>query len=120
MNFTEQRGSSLIEVIIAMLILALIVVGLNAGVVSLIKSNINSKELNAATSAGYQLFEEFRRDDYNTMVSTGSSVDTVRSRYIRDWRMTTDASKTKIDLNIRWPLVTENHQIFLSTIIAEP
>ena len=110
----------MIEVIVAMLILSLLIVGLNAGVVSLINSNINSKELNAATSVGYQLFEEFRRDEYTSIVSTGSSVDTVRSRYIRDWHMTTDSTKTKIELFVRWPLTVQKHQITLSTIIARP
>ncbi len=120
MNTKNQSGSSMIEVIVAMLILALLIVGLNAGVVSLINSNINSKELNAATSVGYQLFEEFRRDDYTNMLATGSSVDTVRSRYVRDWRMTSDLTKTKIELFVRWPLTQTKHQITLSTIIARP
>lgn len=104
----------------AMLILSLLIVGLNAGVVSLINSNINSKELNSATSAGYQLFEEFRRKDYDTLLSIGSSVDTVRNRYIRDWHMTSDTTKTKIELFVRWPLTVQKHQITLSTIIAQP
>jgi hypothetical protein len=107
-------------VVIAMLILSLLVVGLNAGVVTLIKSNINSKELTSATSVGYQLFEEFRREDYNAMVAIGSSADTVRERYVRTWYFTTDTAKTKIDCTVRWPLASLKHRVALSTIIAKP
>ena len=116
----DQQGSTLIEVIVAMIILALIVIGLNAGVVSLISSNINAKELSSATSVGYQLFEGFRRDTYDDMLLIGSSVDTVRARYVRDWRMTSDTTQTKIDLYVRWPVASPKHEIELSTIIAKP
>lgn len=116
----EESGSTLIEIIIAMLILSLIVVGLNAGVVSLITSNMNSKELSAASSAGYQLFEQMRRGDYGDMVAQGSSADTVRSKYVRNWRLTVDTTKAKIDLQVRWPAATMKHSIALSTIISRP
>ena len=59
----KQNGSSLIEVTIAMIILALLVTGLNACVVNLINSNVSAKELSAATSCGYQLLEELRRSN---------------------------------------------------------
>ena len=120
MSPQKQNGSTLIEVVIAMMILSLLVIGLNAGVVSLIKSNVNAKELSSATSVGYQLFEGFRRDDYSTMLAVGSSVDTVRNRYVRDWKMTSDTTQTKIDLTVRWPMQSQDHAISLSTIIARP
>jgi len=116
----EECGSTLIEIIIAMLILSIIVVGLNAGVVSLITSNVNSKELSAASSAGYQLFEKMRRGDYSAMVSKGSSADTVRSKFVRSWRLTVDTTKAKIDLQVRWPATTLRHSIALSTMISRP
>ena len=118
----NQNGSTLIEVVMAMVILALLVVGLNAGVMSLIKTNANAKELSSATSVGYSLFEGFRRDEYTDMLAVGSSVDTVRNQFIRDWKMTedTEQTQTKIDLTVRWPLYDPRHEISLSTIIARP
>jgi len=116
----EQRGATILEAIIAMIILALVIIGLNTGVISIIKSNMQSKELTAATTAGYQLFEEFRRDDYDNVVSIGTSIDTVRSLYVRDWKMTIDTIQTQIDLEVRWPATVQNHRIQLSTIIAKP
>lgn len=120
MVLRQEEGSTLIEVVIAMLILAVLVVGLNAGVVTLIKSNINSKELTSATSVGYQLFEEFRRKEYAAMLAVATSADTVRGRYVRNWYFTTDSAKTKIDCVVRWPLTSLRHKIELSTIIAKP
>jgi prepilin-type N-terminal cleavage/methylation domain-containing protein len=115
-----QGGSTLIEVIIAMVILTIVIVGLNTGVVSLIKANLNSKDLTSATSVGNQLFEEFRRSDY---YSLATSTDTVRNRYIRNWTIDrlTDTTHAAIDCYVRWPvLATKKHSIALSTIIARP
>ncbi|NLE02333.1 MAG: hypothetical protein GX640_20915 [Fibrobacter sp.] len=113
----DIQGSSLIEVVVAMIILALLVTGLNACVVSLINSNINSKELAAATSAGNQLLEEFRRKDYATIVS---SHDQVRQKFLRSWDVTGDSIQKKIDLVVSWPLTTGKKSIQLSTIVARP
>lgn len=120
MNTSKETGSTLVEVIVAMFILSLVIVGLNAGVVSLIRSNINAKELAAASSAGYSLFEELRRGDYTTMINNGTSTDTVRSKYVRNWRLTSDTTKSKIDLTIRWPLTSLKRSVALSTIISKP
>lgn len=116
----NQKGNTLIEVIIAMLILSLLVVGLNTGVVSLIKSNINSRELTSATAVGNQRFEDFRRGTYAAILATGTSTDIVRERYLRSWTISDHGSQVKIDLTVQWPLDTKKHIIALSTIIARP
>lgn len=113
----KQNGSSLIEVTIAMIILALLVTGLNACVVNLINSNVSAKELSAATSCGYQLLEELRRSEYSTLYSNS---DTVRSRFLCCWTVSSDSVQKKIDLMVFWPISTEKHSIKLSTIIAKP
>jgi prepilin-type N-terminal cleavage/methylation domain-containing protein len=116
----RQGGSTLIEVIMAMVILTIVIVGLNLGVVSLINSNLNSKDLTSATSVGNQLFEEFRRSDY---YSLATSADTVRNRFIRNWTIDrlTDTTHAAIDCYVRWPLLSpQKHTITLSTIIARP
>ncbi|HON11307.1 MAG TPA: prepilin-type N-terminal cleavage/methylation domain-containing protein [Chitinispirillaceae bacterium] len=110
------EGSSLIEVVVAMIILALLVTGLNACVVSLINSNQASKELSAATSAGYQLLEELRRTDYDEIVTNS---DVSRNKYIRSWTVTTSSNQKKIVLNVQWPVENPRHSIELSTIIAK-
>ena len=120
MNATNNSGSTLIEVIVAMLLLALVVVGLNAGVVSLINSNINAKELNSATTVGNQFFEELRRLDNDSLRNIATDLDTVRNRYVLDFRMDHQTTKSVIDLYVYWPLSIHKHQISLSTIIARP
>lgn len=117
MRTGNENGSSLIEVIVAMIILALLVTGLNACVMNLINSNLASKELSAATASGYQLLEEFRRADYSMIVT---SSDMVRNKYLRTWTVTSDSIQKKIDLTISWPPQTGKHAIELSTIVARP
>lgn len=109
------EGSSLVEVIVAMIVLALLVTGLNACLVSLVNSNQASKELSAATSAGNQLLEELRRINYSNIVTNS---DVARGKYIRSWTVTESNTQKKIVLNVHWPLQSPKHSIELSTIIA--
>jgi Tfp pilus assembly protein PilV len=117
MKKNNENGSSLIEVTVAMIILALLVTGLNACVVSLINSNLSSKELSAATASGYQLLEQIRRSDYDDV---GSSCDTVRGKYLRAWVVTRDSIQMRVDLVVSWPLTTGKHVVELSTRVARP
>jgi Tfp pilus assembly protein PilV len=117
MEVKNETGGTLIEAIVAMLILALLVTGLNACVMSLIKTNLSSKELSTATSSAYNLFEQIRRTDYPLIVSNS---DVVGSKYLRSWRVTTESSQKKVDVTIAWPATTQKHKIELSTIIAQP
>jgi Tfp pilus assembly protein PilV len=117
MEVSNEKGGTLIEAIVAMLILALLVTGLNACVMSLIKTNLSSKELSTATSNAYNLFEQIRRTDYSSIVSNS---DVVGSKYLRAWTVTTETSQKKIDVTIAWPAATQKHKIALSTIIAQP
>jgi Tfp pilus assembly protein PilE len=117
----NQQGATILEAIIAMIILALVIIGLNTGVVSIIRSNLHSKDLSSATAAGYQLFEKFRRMEYAEMTMVGTSIDIVPpEQYVRDWQMDVLTGQTKIDLEVRWPVSSQVHAIQLSTIIAEP
>jgi len=117
----NQQGATILEAIIAMIILALVIIGLNTGVVSIIRSNLHSKDLSSATAAGYQLFEKFRRMEYAEMTMVGTSIDIVPpEQYVRDWQMDVLTGQTKIDLEVRWPASSQVHAIQLSTIIAEP
>lgn len=119
MNMQHQQGSTLVEVIIAMFILALIIVGLNAGVLTLIKSNLASKELSAATSSAYSLFENLNMISYSSITTNR---DTMNNKYIRAWTVTTsaDTSQKTINITVYWPVTVQSHRISLSTIIARP
>jgi type II secretory pathway pseudopilin PulG len=115
----NQQGATILEAIIAMIILALVIIGLNTGVVSIIRSNLHSKDLSSATAAGYRRFEMFRRMEYAEMTMVGTSID-IGEQYVCDWQMDVLTGQTKIDLEVRWPASSQVHAIQLSTIIAEP
>jgi prepilin-type N-terminal cleavage/methylation domain-containing protein len=119
MNIRNQQGGTLVEVIIAMFILALIIVGLNAGVLSLIKANISSKELSAATSSAYSLFEDLKMASYSSITT---NQDTMSHKFIRAWTVTasSDTSQKTINISVYWPVSVQSHRITLSTIIARP
>ena len=117
MDRRNEKGSSLIEVVIAMLVLALLVTGLNACVVNIINSNISSKEISSASTAGYELLDKLRRTSYSSVVT---SSDVVRSRYLRSWSVTDNGIQKKISVVVSWPVVNPKHSVELSTIIARP
>jgi Tfp pilus assembly protein PilV len=119
MDIRNQQGNTIVEVIIAMLILALIIVGLNAGVLGLIKANLSSKELSAATSSAYSLFEELKMKSYSSIMT---NTDTVSNKYIRSWQVNggDTSSQKKITISVYWPVSVQSHKIELSTIIARP
>ncbi|HEX2958768.1 MAG TPA: prepilin-type N-terminal cleavage/methylation domain-containing protein [Chitinispirillaceae bacterium] len=117
----NDSGTSLVEVIIGMVILAMLVAGLNAGVLSLVNTNKASKEISAASNFGYEKLEEIRRDDYNNL-DTRSNIK--EGLYEYDVLVTSDIGNTQksVKINIMWPSTSVNpkHQISLSTIIAKP
>jgi len=113
----RQKGSSLIEVVIAMVIMALLLTGLNSFLVALINSNVYSKEISAATATGNALLERFRTTEYTTIM-TGS--DVVKNRYLRSWTVTDDGKEKKVNMAVSWPQTTPKHVIELSTIISKP
>lgn len=113
----NQNGSSLVEVIVAMLVLALLVTGLNACVVNLVNTNNSSKELATATAAGNQALEMLRKTAYSSLQSNN---DEVESKYVRAWTVTDNGSHKKIEMFVCWPKSSVKHTISLSTIIAKP
>jgi Tfp pilus assembly protein PilV len=113
----NENGSSIVEVIVAMVTLALLVTGLNACVLTLINSNVTSKEMSEATSAGYQVLDKLRGSSYESIMT---SSDQIKEKYVRCWTVTEDSIQKKIDLKVSWPISDKKHSIMLSTIIARP
>jgi len=111
-----QKGSTLIEVLIALVLLSLLVVGLNSGIISLISSNFNSKNLTTATIVGNSQLEKLRLLNYYDITT---DLDTARNYFILDWKVNESDMSKKIDLTVLWPKETQIHSIKLSTIIAE-
>jgi len=85
MKQKNEKGSSLIEVIMAMVILAMLVAGLNSFLVTMINSNARAKDNSVATASGSALLEKFRTVDYGAIL-TGT--DVVNNKYVRAWTVT--------------------------------
>jgi prepilin-type N-terminal cleavage/methylation domain-containing protein len=117
MKNNSSGGFTLPEVIIGMFILSIVLLTMNIGLSSFIKSNVSSKELLAATSIGNQLLEQMRLKPYNQIIA---SSDLVGSKYYRCWTVNTDSEKKTIALSVSWPQSTGSHHIELTTIISKP
>ncbi len=105
------------EVMVAMVILGFAVMGLNLMMVNIVSHNAASKEISNATSAGNQLLDNFRQQNYDQLLS-GS--DVVGERYLRSWTVTSQGKMKTINLKVSWPLSTRRRSIELTTIISDP
>ncbi|MDG5813552.1 prepilin-type N-terminal cleavage/methylation domain-containing protein [Chitinispirillales bacterium ANBcel5] len=117
MNTGNNRGSSMVEVIVAMFILALLITGLNASVVHLVNSNLASKEISEATAMGNKILERLRREEYGNVVS---GFDTIDDKFIRSWTVTDESHLRRVQLHVEWPSMGGRRQISMSTIISRP
>jgi Tfp pilus assembly protein PilV len=119
--FGNDNGTSIVEVIIGMVILAMLVAGLNAGVLSLVNTNKSSKEIAAASNFGYEKLEEIRRDNYTNIEYKPETKEGIYSYTVAVTMDNFDTQRTVV-INIMWPSTDPNpkHQISLSTIIAKP
>jgi hypothetical protein len=104
-----------------MVILAMLVAGLNAGVISLVNTNAASKEIAAASNFGSEKLEELRRGNYNDIEYQLGIREGI---YIVNRYVTNDGGLTQkaVRIEIKWPATVQNpkHIISLSTIIAKP
>jgi Tfp pilus assembly protein PilV len=119
-KITDSSGATLVEVIIGMVILAMLVAGLNAGVISLVNTNAASKEIAAASNFGSEKLEELRRGNYNDIeIQVGIREGMyIVNRYVTEIQL----EHKSVRLEIKWPATIDNpkHTITLSTIIARP
>ncbi len=113
----NEKGFSLMEVMIALLILAVGLLGVAGLMTMTIKTNAYGNHLTEASTFAQAKMEEFR----STHPAAGSGSDTVDSvtgvRFTRRWSITPDAEMKIINVTIEWTDKT-NHSIELSTIIG--
>ena len=116
MKIQDNRGFTLIEIIIAMFILVVALTGL-AGVAStVINGNSFSKEITTATTLAQEKIEELKNTNYQSL--TGGT-DT-HSIYTRTWTITLTATYMKtIVVAVQWNHYGNSHNMTLRSIVTE-
>lgn len=122
------KGFTLVEIMIAMLLLVIALVGLASVTVSVIKGNDLSRMVTTATTLAKDKMEELKNlsatsAGYDAL--TGSS-DTVEAIYTRQWTVgavgatapDNDTTKMrKITVTVTWTWNGQSHSVTLNTIV---
>ncbi len=97
----EKAGYSLVELLVAMSLFAVAVLGLSAGVVMVSRSSVLSDDLTRATLLAQEKIEELANQ--NDALEGGT--DNPQSRFTRVWLVAPDvpeAGVTKITVTVSW------------------
>jgi prepilin-type N-terminal cleavage/methylation domain-containing protein len=117
-----QRGFSLVEVMVSMMVLGVLATSVFYFLNSQNGVGSRSADMLKGLNLGKLAMDSLKVSDYGAL-EAGS--DTVADRYIRSWRITlgTDAEgvpngRKAIDLTVHWPLTADN-AIAFSTILSD-
>lgn len=112
---TRQDGFGLVEVVISMVLLALLGTAVFYFLGGQSKGTAAGTDLTKGVHHGKQKLDSLKVLPYS-YITMGS--DTVASRYIRSWKLTTATGRKTITMNVYWPL-TAQHHISLHTVVGD-
>ena len=114
----NEKGLTLLETLVAMVILGMVVLTANSFLIGFVNANKSIKNISQATQIGDKVMERIRKTSYESI--TGE-IDTLDSEFHCQWNVSEDtiSNMKVISLTVAWPLNSLNHEIQLSTIIAQ-
>jgi type IV pilus assembly protein PilV len=120
----NDKGFTLLEVLIAIVILSIGLLGMASLTVGIINGNKFSKEVTTATTLAQDKMEDIRRTDYSTVASeTKAVLSSPYDEYKREVTATSDspASGMKtVVVKVYWGGASkEDHNVELKTILAQ-
>ncbi len=121
MRHLDQRGMTLVEVMVAMILLAIALAWLAPLLVVSMRSNRLGADLTRASTLAQDKFEEFKNKSHNYLLANPSGQDTVGT-LIRSWTIASEAGQDellRIILTLDWmDQDGEDHQVSITTLQA--
>jgi len=115
----RQSGFTLIEIMIAMFVLAVGLLGAAGVATTVINGNALSKKITTATTLAQDKMEELKGTTYSSIASDS---DTQESIYTRTWTASSDSPATgmkTIEVTVEFTWKDTPHDVTLKTIMAE-
>jgi prepilin-type N-terminal cleavage/methylation domain-containing protein len=121
MRHLDQRGMTLVEIMVAIILLAIALAWLAPLLVVSMRSNRLGADLTRAATLAQDKFEEFKNKSHNYLLSHPSGQDTVGT-LMRSWTITEEPDQEdllRIVLTLDW-LDPDggNHQVSFTTLQA--
>lgn len=117
----NSKGFSLIEVLIALVILSIALLGLAGLMVTTTRGNSYGSHMTEATTFAQDKLEELRASQWSAIPLGNNSDQRIGStgiNYTRSWNVAQNGSLRTITTTISWNDRT-NHQISLISVIAQ-
>jgi prepilin-type N-terminal cleavage/methylation domain-containing protein len=116
-----QQGFTLIEVLVALGVFAIVLVSVPGVVITTIKSNSYARRISAATNFARDKIEVIRNTPYGSVAGgseTGMEIGT-KGVYTRSWTVTAGptASTKKVAVTVSW-IDQASHQIEVDALIG--
>ncbi len=121
----RNRGFTLIEIMIAIAIIAIGIFGVMSLIITVMKGNTLSKRLTTATTIAQDKMEDFKRMDYASVANdSGTDNTTYDTDYyweadVQDDTPATDTKTIKVDVYWDPATTASGHKVELKTIIAQ-
>jgi type IV pilus assembly protein PilV len=114
----SDKGFTLLEVVISLLILAIGLLGMAALTTASIKVNSNANYLTMAYQIAQADLEELRRRPWTAITDGGKDHDSVNHpTFTSTWTVAITGKIKNVSLSVAWN-DSRNHRIDLTTIIA--
>ena len=120
----DNKGFTLIEVMIAIVILSVGLLGMASLTVGIIKGNKFSNEVTTATTLGQDKMEDIRRTGYSSVAAeTKAVLPSPDDQYKREVTVTNNSPATDmktVNVKVYWGGASkEDHNVEMKTILAQ-
>ncbi len=115
----NQKGFTLVEIMVAISIIAIGLLGLVSVTVMVIKGNTFSKTMTTATTLANDKMEQLKKTGY---ASLASGADTAQSIYTRTWTVTQDspaAGMKTVVVTVQWTWEGVAHNVTVRSLITQ-
>ena len=120
-TFRHDQGFTIVEVLIALSVLTIGLLGVAGLTMMIIYGNSFSRTLTTATALAHDQLEELRDTPYEK-IADGKDIIVERNiTYTRVWRVTADqpaVGMKTVEVTVRWVTLKQRQPVVLKTIIA--